>query len=880
MSLEQNLGFRKSPIFLMDGTAFIYRSYYANRHLRRSDGFPTNALVLVTRVLLRILRQERPQYFLFAMDGKGRNLRKDIYAEYKANREAMPEDLSVQIEPIKSVVRALGLTSEVVSGHEADDCIASLANRFAAERPVVIVSGDKDLKQCLGPDVVMWDPGTREEKLITAADFEAENGVRPDQWADVQALTGDSSDNIPGVPGIGPKTARQIFEKCVNLEDIRDNLDKLPEKLRGKLAPHLDAMFLWRKLTALRLDACPNLQLEDLRVRPADLAECEKLAREFELNSIYRDIASLASGRAEPEAKPRATQAQLPGLPPATPAPDTASLPACEQLDVALVWPEGLKTSPRIAIGRITELPESREPGASAEYAFSGKQADLCAWLANAALIIVPDFKQLLTTSPSWRKLLAGRPNLPVLDLGLCAWLLDPEDGRYSWINLATRWQEQIDDPAAGPAKLALMIAAGLQSQLAANELQNVYREIELPLVPVLADMQERGFAIDPAAFRHFLTDVEEELGKLSDRIYAAAGEKFNISSSRQLGEILFGKLGLPDAKRTKTGQPSTSQATLEKLAPEYPLIDTILEYRKLEKMRSTYLDPLPRLMDASNRIHSTFNQEATATGRISSSDPNLQNIPVRGPLGARMRACFVAAPGNLLIAADYSQIELRVLAHLSQDQHLLEAFRNGEDIHTRTASLIFDTPPDLLEADQRRMAKTINFGLLYGMGARKLSQELKISASQAKEFIDRYFAALQGLKAFYAEILKGARENIFVKSMAGRKRWLPDIHSANGQALAQAERQAINAVIQGTAADIMKLAMLAVANDSELRKMGAGIVLQVHDELLLEAPENIAREAAARVAQLMEAVRPGGIETSVPLRVDWGVGNNWAEAH
>lgn len=882
MSLEQLLDLSTAPVFLMDGTAFIYRSYYANRHLRRSDGFPTNALVLVTRVLLRLLKQEKPQYFLFAMDGKGRNLRKDIYEEYKANREAMPEDLQVQIEPVKSVVHALGLAYEVMNGHEADDCIASLAARFSQERPVIIVSGDKDLKQCLGPNVYMWDPGAKEEKLITAADFEAENNVKPGQWADLQALTGDSSDNIPGVPGIGPKTARQIFQDCANLEDIRDNLSRLPEKLQAKLRDHLEEMFVWRQLTTLRLDACPNLQLADLKVKPVNLAECEKLAKEFELNAIYREVAALARGEKEPEQPAQSGREKpvLPGLPPATAAPDVSALPECAGLAVAIVWPEGLKTSPRVAVANLALPPDAQALASLAEYAFMGKQAELCDWLASASAIVVPDFKELLVNLPSWGRLLGSNPGLPVIDLGLYSWLLDPEDGRYSWPHLAMRWQEKIDDVQAGPAKLALAIAAGSQTQLAANELGCVYKEIELPLVPVLAEMQQRGFAIDPAAFHNFLTDVEEQLKGLCAKIYAAAGVEFNISSSRQLGEILFGKLGLPESRRTKTGQPSTSQATLEKLAPDYPIVDAILEYRKLEKMRSTYLDPLPRLMDSENRIHSTFNQEATATGRISSSDPNLQNIPVRGPLGARMRACFVPGPGNLLIAADYSQIELRVLAHLSQDQHLLAAFRNGEDIHTRTASLIFDVPAGQLDPDQRRMAKTINFGLLYGMGARKLAQELKISATQAKEFIDRYFAMLQGLKTFYADILKGARENIFVKSMAGRKRWLPEIHSANGQELAQAERQAINAVIQGTAADIMKLAMLAVANDPELKRMNASIVLQVHDELLLEAPEEAAREAAERVARLMESVKPGGIETSVPLKVDWGIGKNWAEAH
>lgn len=881
MTLKQRLNLAKDPVFLMDGTAFIYRSYYANRHLRRSDGFPTNALTLVTRVLLRILRQERPRYFLFAMDGPGRNLRKDIYEQYKANREAMPEDLAMQIEPIKKVVHALGLAGEVTSGHEADDCIASLASRFSGELPVIIVSGDKDLKQCLGPDVFMWDPGVKEEKLITAESFELEEGVSPEQWPDVQALTGDSSDNIPGVPGIGPKSARQIFESKKNLEDIEANIDSLPEKLRAKLVPHIKDMYVWRKLTTLNRGACPNLALADLKVEKPRMAECEEIAKEFELNSIYREIAAMEKQASEPEAAPpKPAKLATPGIPPAPAIKSAADLPACSGMNVGLTWPHGLKTPPRVAVAPADRVYSAENLNEVAEYSFEGPLADLCAWIAPSARIILPAFKPLLLASPSWRKLLAEKPDLPIIDLALSSWLLDPEDGQYSWPRLALRWQELFGAQDVGPAKLALAMGEALEKRLAANDLTGVYEAIELPLEPALADMQLAGFAIDPPAFKSFLDDVQKDLNSLTEKIFAQTGVAFNIGSSKQLGEILFGKMGLPEPKRTRTGQPSTSQATLEKLAPDYPVVDDILRYRKLDKMRSTYLDPLPRLMDSHNRIHSTFNQEATATGRISSSDPNLQNIPVKGPLGARMRACFVAGPGNLLIAADYSQIELRVLASMSQDANLLEAFRMNEDIHSRTASLIFDTARELITADQRRMAKTINFGLLYGMGARKLGQELKISPARAKDFIDRYFARLSGLKEFYADILQGARATGFARSMAGRKRWLPDIHSANGQALAQAERQAINAVIQGTAADIMKLAMLAVANDRELKDMGAFIVLQVHDELLLEAPEDIAEKAGARVAALMEDILPGGQRLSVPLKVDWGTGKNWAQAH
>jgi len=870
MNLRQKLSLTEDPILLMDGTAFIYRSFYANRHLKRSDGFPTNTITLLARVLLRILKQENPKHFLFVMDGKGRNFRKEIYKEYKANRESMPEDLAMQIEPVKRMVHALGIPCKIAEEGEADDCIASLAARFSASRPVVIVSGDKDLKQCLRPTVYMWDPALKEEKLLTAAEFEKTEGVSPEQWPDVQALTGDSSDNIPGVPGIGPKTARQIFEKCATLEDIRDHLDMLPPKIQARLEPHLEQMFTWRELTTLRRDACPSISLTDLATTPINAEECQELAKEYELASIGREAEKLAERQANADAVLTAESAHAPAArlewPPAPAIAKITDLPDCFGLPVALVWPNGIKAPCRVAVT------DERE--------WQGSMADLCQWLANAAQVFLPDLKVLLVGSPSWRAFLHGNPSLPILDLALASWLLDPDDGNYTFTRLSLQWKEYGENLPKGPAQLALDIGQSLLGRLRTEGLLQLYNDLEFPLVPVLAQMQLTGFAIDPASFRRFLDDVQKELDVIVADIHAKTGEKINLRSSQQLGGVLFGKMGLPTPKRTAGGQYSTSQAVLEKLATDYPVVENILKFRKLEKMRSTYLDPLPRLMDANDRIHSTFNQEATATGRLSSSDPNLQNIPVRGELGQRMRACFVAASGNLLIAADYSQIELRVLAHLSQDAHLLEAFRNGEDIHRRTAALVFDADQDEISADQRRMAKTINFGLLYGMGSRKLAQELKISSTQAKDFIDRYFARLSGLKTFYDTIIAEAREKGHVRTMGGRMRWLPEINSANGQARAQAERQAVNTVIQGSAADIVKLAMLAAANDTELAEMNAKMTLQVHDELLVEAPEAVAAQAGGRVAFLMRSARPGGQELSVPLLVDWGIGKNWSQAH
>ena len=919
MSLKQRLGLAAEPVFLMDGSAFIYRGFFANRNMQRSDGFPTNSLVVVSRVLLRILREERPRYFAFVQDGKGPNFRHEIFPLYKANRDATPEDLVRQLDPIHRMVRALGLRLEVSQGCEADDCIASLAARFAAEHPVIIVSGDKDLKQCLGPNVYMWDPASKEEKLVSEADFTAESGVTPAQWPDVQALIGDTSDNIPGVPGIGPKTARQIFSICPSLEDIRDHFVLLPPKMQAKLQAHLENMFTWRELTTLRRDFCPGVTLDALRVRPLDAATCALLTEEFELFALRRELAALDrlqaaeadlpeefldAGSIREDAQPAAgkkaaaEQASLPLAQPArsgratsqmslldampqesAPAlDDVSALPDCGDARVALIWAHGDREAPYLAV-------EGADGSSLGEWQWKGPVAELARWLAPARTLVTADLKGLLTSAPCWQ-FLAGRAG-DCIDLGVAAYLLNPEENDYGWPRLSARWGavlrhelESRGETAPGPARLGLAMAQLFEQRMEKDGLLELFRCLEMPLLPVLAGMEQSGVAIDAAAFRAFLDDVQGRLDQLTAHVYELAGTQFNIRSAQQLGDVLFNGLGLPAPRKTKGGQASTSQQTLEKLAGQHPVVDSILQYRKLEKMRSTYLDPLPRLVDPQGRIHTTFNQKATATGRLSSSNPNLQNIPVRGPLGKRMRSCFIAGPGRLLVSADYSQVELRVLAHVSQDPALLEAFRNGEDIHARTAALVYDLPPDQVSPDQRRNAKTINFGLIYGMGAQKLAQELKISTTQAKDFIARYFERLQGLKEFYEGVEASARKHGFVTTLGGRRRLLPDINSASGQAAALARRQAINTVIQGSAADIIKLAMLAVARDERLRELDARLLLQVHDELLLEVPADAAEEAGALVARLMQDVCPAGKELSVPLLVDWGTGHDWGAAH
>ncbi len=897
MSLQKKLNLNESPLFLMDGNAYIFRGFYANR-LQRSDGFPTNALYVVTRIILRILREEKPSQFVFFMDGRGKNFRHELYPLYKANRDATPEELVQQLEPIKRMTKHLGLHLEVSSGCEADDCIASLAKRYSKDRPVVIIGSDKDLRQCLGPNVWLWDPASKEEKLLSAESFTQDTGLKPSQWPDVQALIGDSSDNIPGVPGIGPKTAEKIFADFSSLEDIRDGLDRLPPKLLQKISPHVDEMFLYRKLTTLSTDQCLNIQEENLRIKPIVPQEISSFLQEFELTSLLREVESmlragllLTSGQKNPEIEQTA-QTHVD-----TKIEEKPKKSAQTQVQASLFDANQVPTSQGPALAQkisIDELPDMQGITVSLLPAFfyareeqgfvlgiNNKEwhvdlnNELILQLKKAKNIITPDVKSLLRKNKIWHEIDITQ----WFDLGLAAYLQNPEERDYTWPRLQWQWISKLNIHGSTPTSTALAMWEDLTVILAEQNLAKLYYELEMPLIYVLAMMEDVGIAVDPAAFKSFLNDVQKDLDARTEEVYAATGTRFNIRSAQQLGEVLFTTLKLPTAGKTKGGQLSTAQEKLEKLAGN-PVVDAVLEFRKLEKLRSTYLEPLPKLADATGRIHSNFNQLATATGRLSSSNPNLQNIPVRGDLGRRMRTCFVAAPEHLLVSADYSQIELRVLAHMSQDPVLLDAFHKGLDIHTSTAAIIYGLSQDAVNADQRRNAKTINFGLIYGMGAQKLAQELGITTSEAKDFIANYFKHLGKLKEFYEQIEEQTKELGYVTTIAGRRRILPDIHSKHSLKFSLARRQAINTVIQGSAADIIKIAMLKVNADDKLLELNAKLALQVHDELLLETPIQHAEIAGKRMAEIMTNIAPNGQKLDVPLLVDWGVGSNWNLAH
>ncbi|MFP4629306.1 MAG: DNA polymerase I [Desulfohalobiaceae bacterium] len=848
MALKQDFAWQEEPLYLVDGSSFLYRAFYAYPDLSRSDGFPTNALYITLRVLLKVLRQEEPQYFCFVLDGREPGFRQDILEEYKAQRLKMPEALEEQIPPLLQVLSLLGIYCLQSRDAEADDHIASLCSRFKEQRPVVILGSDKDLQQCLDEQVLLWDPGQRSEKLITLADFQAKQGISPAKWPDYQALVGDKSDNIPGVPGIGPKTALQLLQRFPSLEDLRDKLHLLPPKQQEKLAPHMDSAFLYRKLTELRTDLEQDRELGDFQRLPVRQQELQEFLRSFEFSSLYSMLQiEPDQGQGKKSEPPSPVQIQkLQG-----------ELPDINGQQLGLYpWPKEL-----FNLGL-----QDRE------YQVRIQPRELASSLKACRHVFLPNYKQLLNSSGAWQELQQEQ----IFDLALGAYLLDPEQRDYSWEQLCRAYQGQLQASLETPGLLALELGGILRQQLQQAGLLDLMLLLELPLIPILVRMEKRGVAVDLKALQDFLQQVEDQLQELSKRIQSHAGQEFNPRSTQQLAEILFSHLGLKPGRKTPGGAPSTSSQVLEGMQQQHPIIQDILRHRSLEKLRSTYLEPLPKLVDHKGRLHTHFNHLATATGRLSSSNPNLQNIPIRGEFGPRMRACFVAGPGRSLVAADYSQIELRILAHMSQDPHLLQAFSQSQDIHATTAALLLDKPQQEVDSEERRKAKTINFGLLYGMGPQKLARELGISLKQAKEFMHKYFSRLQKVSSFYTQVQEKAASQGYITTLMGRRRLLKDINSRNENLAAQAKRLAINTLIQGSAADIIKLAMIQVDADPLLQKLKAELILQVHDELLLEVPREQAPQAGERIAWIMTETT----QLSVPLIVEWGSGPNWAQAH
>ncbi len=913
MPLKDIFNFSDPAIYLMDASAFIYKGFYGNMKMTRADGFPTGAIYTVARVLLKLIKEEQPKYFSFIKDGKEKNFRHDIYPLYKANRSTTPEELIVQFEPIEELVKAFGLHLEISKFCEADDCIASLAKKYRDENNIVIVGLDKDLKQCLHKNVLMWDPSlskSKESKIITLESFEKESGLTPEQWPDLQAIIGDSSDNIPGIKGIGPVTAGKLFQEFPSLESIKDNFENLPPKLKDKFENNLDAMFLYRELTTLNTDCCKEISMNDLELKGINLEACTTFFRTYEMPSLQKELMYLVDrklvrvceqGQSEEtknknseeiseETIAKKSQTKASQLSLFDDLVGTVNKKSIEERKT-LPTKNEIKEVNEVAILQASLIDRNAKGFYIAykendftEFYYEGKNEELENFISNFESLVCFNYKELIKKCSFLYSFIEKKNTKlkAVYDLSLISYLLNPEQRDYSWPKVSNFFREKTRDIAfENVGILCLALKNIFIEEMEKANISKLYNTLELPLVAVLGSMEERGILLDIESTEEFLKEVQAELERQTKEIYALAGKEFNIRSAQQTGDILFNHLALKSVAKTKGGQVSTSQESLEKIQGEHPIIEALLEFRKFEKLRSTYLEPLPKLVDSQGRIHTSFNQMATATGRLSSSNPNLQNIPIKGKLGQRVRSCFIAEEGRSLISADYSQIELRVLAHYSKEPTLLEAFKRDEDIHKSTAALLNNIKLEDVSLEDRQAAKTINFGLLYGMGARKLAQDIKVSTKEAQAFIARYFERFSGIKSFYDTTLLEAKKNGYVTTLAGRRRQLTDLYSQSRQAQTLAERQAINTLIQGSAADIIKIAMLMVYNDEELKSYDSHLLLQVHDELILSVPQKHAEKAGKRLEYLMSAVKvEEGVDFAVPLKVEYSAAKNWLLAH
>jgi DNA polymerase-1 len=874
-------------VALVDGSNYLYRAFYAIPALTNSKGFPTNAIYGFTNMLLKLLRDIKPDYIVIAFDVKGPTTRHEEFTDYKATRKPMPDDLSPQIPFIKDIIRGFSISVLEKQGTEADDIIGVLSEQASKKGwRIVIVSGDKDLMQLVNENVTMVD--TMKDKTYDIAAVKERFGVTPDKVVEILGLMGDTSDNIPGVPGVGPKTAQRLIEEYGSLEAVIENADNLRNvKLRESFKKYAEQARLSRQLALIRKDTEIDFDFKDAARQEPDKELLTKLFSEFEFSALLAEIKK-GSPAAAKECAIIFNEQKLALL--IEKVRQNESF-ACEFIR-EINQPANLLGIALAVEGESFYLPVEHS---NVKEQLNKKQIldALAPFFTNDK--IKKYFHDLKTA-------LVAQTDLNVQnaeDTALMAYLLNPAKHSYELAEVAWEYlheqlpsaqevaggknnllaETDIDKMAAHMAGRAAAIfklgkiLAGKLKEIQADEL---YTKVEMPLLQVLASMEKKGVLIDTK----ILKQMSEELGQLlllsEEKIYKLSGEKFNINSPKQLQVILFEKLKLPTGRKTKEGY-STDVEVLTYLAQSHELPAEILAYRSMAKLKSTYVDALPALIDAqTGRIHTSYNQTATATGRLSSSNPNLQNIPIRTLEGKRIRQAFIAAPGCELISADYSQIELRVLAHLSEDKTLIDAFQSDEDIHARTASDVFGVFPEMVNADMRRQAKVINFGILYGMSAFGLAKELGVSQKTAQAYIDGYFERYKKVREYLDEILEGARRDGYVCTLLNRRRYLPELKSKIPSVRQFAERMAINTPIQGTAADLIKVAMVNIEQLLQDKKFEACLIMQVHDELVLEAPVKEKEEIMALVKKEMEEV----IKLKVPLKVEIAAGKNWDEAH
>ncbi len=895
----------KKTLVLVDGSSYLYRAFHALPPLTTSNGEPTGAVLGVLNMLQKLITEHDPDRIAVVFDAKGKTFRDEIFEEYKANRPPMPDDLRCQVTPLLEAIEALGLPLMRVAGVEADDVIGTLAAQASRNGwDVVVSTGDKDMAQLVSDRITLVNTmtGTR----LDRAGVEEKFGVRPYQIVDFLALVGDTSDNIPGVPKVGPKTAAKWLSQYGDIEGIKANADEIQGKVGESLRENLDRLDLSRQLATIVCDLELDTSAEDLSQREPDLERLRELYTRLELSSLLRQL---------PESGP--THAGANG--------DTPSRYDLVLDEEALeAWLDEVEQAGFFAFdtetdslnymqARVVGVSLSVRPGEAAyvplahDYPGSPDQLERDRVLNRLKpLLEDPGVKKVghhlkydahVLENHGIR--LAGIEHDTMLEsyvLNSTATRHDMDSVAAKYLGIATtRYEDvagkgarqltfnQVPLEQAGPyaaedADVTLRLHRELWPRLEdTGHLASVYRDIEIPLVPILQAMERIGVRLDVDMLTRQSKELSEEMHSLQEQAHKAAGGPFNLGSPKQLQEILFERLGLPVVRKTPKGQPSTAEDVLEELAGQHELPRLILAHRELAKLKSTYTDKLPAQVDPdTGRVHTSYHQAVAATGRLSSSDPNLQNIPIRTPQGRRIRQAFVPEPGHVLVAADYSQIELRIMAHLSGDEGLISAFREDADIHSATAAEVFGTDIGEVTPEQRRSAKAINFGLIYGMSAFGLARQLNIDRSSAQEYVDLYFARYPGVKAYMDETRARARSEGFVETVFGRRLYLPDIRSRNPQRRQYAERSAINAPMQGTAADIIKRAMIAVEEWRSSRGNCSRLIMQVHDELVLEIPEDEVESAVDEVVSLMA----GAAELAVPLKVDAGRGANWDEAH
>lgn len=886
-------------LYLIDGSAYIYRAYHAIRSLANSKGLPTNAAFGFTRMLIKLIEDRSPEYVVMFFDAKGPTFRHELYQDYKANRPPMPEDLSIQIPYIKEITHGFNIPVIEIQGFEADDLIGTF--RYQAENAgffVVMVTGDKDFVQLVTDNAVIWDP--MKEKTIDINTVRDDFGVEPYQMIDVMALSGDVSDNIPGVPGIGPKTALSLIKTFGTVEGLYDRVHTITKKKQHEnLVQHKEQAFLSKELVKINIDVPLPFNPENFKYKTPDNTRLSKLFKQLEFRQLQQAFPERSdlSNKNYRAIYDMSTLSDLIGR-----------LKKAEMfaIDTETTSKDPMKAD-LVGLSFSMNSDEAFYIPCAHDYPEAPAQLELKSVLSHLKPVLEnPDVKKIgQNIKYDWMVLKRHGINLAgvMFDTMLASYLINPSKRAHNLDQIAldfldyktTTYKEisgkgkkdvsfaEIPLEKAIPyscedADITLMAYHVLMPLIERAGLMELYNNVELPLVPVLMNMEMTGVCVDREKLLELSKSFEHQLEQLESMIYSIAGEEFNIKSSQQMGRILFEKLKLPVQKKTrkKTGY-STDVNVLTALADKHELPEIILRHRTLAKLKSTYTDSLLDLVHPeTGRIHTSYNQTVTATGRLSSSDPNLQNIPIRTDEGMEIRKAFVPRKEWILVSADYSQIELRILAHYADDDILIEAFNNNEDIHTRTATEVFQVFPSFVTSELRRQAKVINFGIVYGMSPYGLSKELGISQKMAKTYIDNYFSRYKGVKRFVDQTISDARKTKKTSTLLGRIRLLPDINSSNKVVREFAERTAINTPVQGTAADLIKLAMIRV--DAAFRKGGlnSAMLLSVHDEIVFEVPP----EELASVKVLVKEIMEGIWNLKVPLKVNLASGNNWAEAH